>query len=226
MRRISIIIPVLNEEKILEKSLLALQSIKDERVEVVVVDGGSADDTVSIAERYADQVIQSEVGRAKQLNKGAGSATGDLYLFLHADTILPPNAFDGVQKISNEEYWGRFNVQLDASGFLFRVIEKMMNWRSCLTGIVTGDHAVFISKKLFGRVGGFPDIALMEDIAVSRKLRKFVKPRCLSSAVVTSSRRWEQGGVVSTILLMWRLRLAYFLGENPCKLNQRYRSVR
>ena len=227
MTLISIIIPTLNEAQALPITLQLLQPLKEQGVEIIVVDGGSVDETLTIAEQYGVKRVKSKVGRARQMNAGAACAKGELLLFLHADTQLPSNAFTLLSKLTDKQlYWGRFNVELDGTHFMFRVIENMMNWRSCLTGIVTGDHAMFISKDLFTEVKGFPDIALMEDIAISKKLKKVSMPVCLKESVITSSRRWNEYGVIRTVLLMWRLRWAFFWNEDAQILAERYQHIR
>jgi len=225
--RLSIIIPVLNEAATLTAALLALQPLRTAGHEIIVVDGRSHDASLSLAEEWADQVIRSERGRARQMNAGAAIARHEVLLFLHADTQLPPHAdqliIEGLQKNTRHLYqWGRFDVQLSGKYFLLRVIERSMNWRSRLTGIATGDQAIFIYRDLFQRIGGFPDIPLMEDITLSRTLKRHGSPLCLQQRVITSSRRWEQRGIVRTLLLMWRLRLAYALGTDPQRLAQLY----
>ncbi len=230
--RLSIIIPVLNEAATLTVTLLALQPLRAAGHEIIVVDGGSHDASLSLAEAWADQVIRTERGRARQMNAGATIAHHEVLLFLHADTQLPPHAdqliIEGLQKSTRRpshlhaHIWGRFDVQLSGKYFLLRVIECSMNWRSRLTGIATGDQAIFICRDLFQRVGGFPDIPLMEDITLSRTLKRHGPPLCLQQRVITSSRRWEQRGIVRTLLLMWRLRLAYALGTDPQRLAQLY----
>jgi rSAM/selenodomain-associated transferase 2 len=222
--KISIIIPVINEEINLASTLEYLQFIRQQGHEIVVVDGGSKDNSFMLAQEGADIVIASKSGRAIQMNSGAEVASGDVFLFLHADTILPDSVLTLLEKIAQTEwYWGRFDVRLSSNKFVYRIIELLMNLRSRLSSIATGDQAIFISRSLFIKVGGFPEIALMEDIEISRRLRVIVKPICLKQKVITSSRRWETKGVIVTVLLMWKLRLYYFFGVSPNKLKQLYR---
>lgn len=190
----------------------------------MVVDGGSQDDTVLLAGRYGARVLSSEAGRALQMNAGAGAARGDVFVFLHADTRLPPDADRRVLDAlgGDTARWGRFDVRLSGQHWMFPIIARAMNLRSCLTGIATGDQAIFIGRDMFQAVGGFPDIPLMEDVAISRLLKRYGRPACLQPPVVTSSRRWESGGVLRTVLLMWRLRAAYALGVSPGRLVRRY----
>lgn len=224
---ISIIIPTLNEEGVLHNTLSTLQSMQHKGVEIIVVDGGSVDATFSIARQFNVRLVQADAGRANQLNAGAQVANGKLLLFLHADTLLPDSAHDLLlEQVENSRYWGRFAVKLDGPALIFRVIETLMNTRSSLTSVVTGDHAMSVSKMLFEQVGGFPCIALMEDIAISKKLKKISVPVCLKGVVVTSSRRWLEGGVLKTVLLMWRLRLAYFFNVDPQVLAKKYAKPR
>ena len=224
MTLISIIIPTLNEEQTLPITLQLLQPLKEEGVEIIVVDGGSVDETLTVAEQYGTQTVQSKAGRARQMNAGAACAKGELLLFLHADTQLSSNAFTLLNKLTDKQLcWGRFNVNLDGSQFVYRIIENMMNWRSCLTGIVTGDQAMFVSKSLFEQVGGYPNIDLMEDIAMSKKLKKLAAPICIRRAVLTSSRRWEENGILKTVLFMWALRSAFFFKVDSAKLAKKYR---
>jgi len=226
--KVSIIIPVLNEELNLSRSSSYLRSIIRQGHEVIIVDGGSRDNTLMISYEITDQVIVSKAGRALQMNSGAAIAKGDVLLFLHADTYLPENALQLIlalfqlKNCSGENIWGRFNVRLSSNKRIFRVIEKLINLRSCLTSIATGDQAIFIEKNLFDRVHGFPEIALMEDVEISRQLKKSSRAKCLKHNVVTSSRRWETNGVVKTVFLMWRLRLYYFFGVSPEKLRRLY----
>lgn len=227
--KISIIIPVLNEEKNLSIILPYLQPFRDSGHEVIVVDGGSVDNSLKFAAEGAvleviDKVLVSEPGRALQMNRGAANATGEVYLFLHADTVLPDNALQLISSLDhNIHFWGRFDIRLSNNRIIFRLIECLVNLRSRLTSIATGDQAIFIEAELFKSVGGFPEIVLMEDIAISRLLKKQLKPVCLTAKVITSSRRWEVKGVVATVLLMWKLRLYYFFGVSPEKLSQLYR---
>lgn len=223
----SIIIPVLNEQDILSKQLMSLQSLREAGHEVIVVDGGSHDASVTVATPCVDQIIHSEKGRAKQMNKGASCASHDWLLFLHVDTQLPASVMPSLQKVFDEDFtsWGRFDVRLSGQHVLYRTIAWFMNKRSRLTGIATGDQAMFVKKSSFNAVGGFPDIPLMEDISLSHRLKKTSAPVCLSEYVITSSRRWRNNGIIRTILMMWSLRLAYFLGVSPVILAERYNRV-
>jgi rSAM/selenodomain-associated transferase 2 len=225
MLQISVIIPALNEGGQITGILKDLSPVRAAGHEVIVVDGGSSDDAVQQASGYADQVIAGPKGRARQMNAGADKARGDVLWFLHADTRVPGEAVQElVAAIDAGNKWGRFNVRLSGSNIMFRLIESMMNLRSCLTGIATGDQGIFVQRSLFDSLGAYPDIALMEDVALSASLKKNARPVCLRTKLVTSSRKWEQHGIVKTILLMWRLRLAYALGADPDKLAKRYYS--
>lgn len=222
---IAIIIPTLNEAEGLPKTLRLLQPLRQQGVELIVVDGGSVDTTLEAAQGLVDQWGVTSPGRANQMNQGASLTTADLLVFLHADTQLPEDAYQQLTTLPNKPHcWGRFNVRLDGSQWAFRLIERMMNWRSCITGVVTGDQVLFVTKSLFQQVGGFPSIALMEDIAISKRLKKYAKPICLKSTVLTSSRRWQQHGILRTVLLMWRCRLAYFFNVDPTALAKKYAS--
>lgn len=219
----SIIIPVLNEADTLPVLLRRLQAWRSPRCEIIVVDGGSVDGTAQRSAGLADRIVPAPPGRARQMNRGAAHARGEVLWFVHADTCPPADGPACIATAIGRRGWGRFNVRLNTSATLLKVVAWMMNWRSRLTGIATGDQALFVRRDWFDRVGGFPDIPLMEDIAMSRALKRLGRPACLRATVRTSARRWERGGVGRTILLMWRLRLAYFFGADPATLAARYR---
>jgi rSAM/selenodomain-associated transferase 2 len=223
--KLSIIIPVLNEADVLEDNLKELQWMRRLGHELILVDGGSQDQSATLAKAYADQVLSSLPGRAQQMNAGAKLAKGDVFLFLHVDTSFPKTGVDAITQglFRQDSNWGRFDVRLSGRHIVFRIIERMMNWRSRLTGIATGDQAIFISRNIFESLGGYADMHLMEDIEISSRLKKHGKPICLSQQVVTSSRRWEQAGIYKTVWLMWRLRFAYWLGADPVQLARLYR---
>lgn len=208
----------------IEATLSALQALRQNGHELIVVDGGSHDATMTLARALADRVIVTARGRARQMNAGAGLAQGDVLLFLHADTRLPEGAdrliIEGLAKATVG--WGHFDVRLSGKQRTLRLVERLMNARSRLSGIATGDQAIFVRRDWFTAVRGFPDIPLMEDIALSRALKRRALPLCLPQQVITSSRRWERHGVLRTILLMWRLRLAYALGVDPRRLARSY----
>jgi len=225
--RISIVIPTLNEAEQIGATLTRLQQARNAGVEVLVVDGGSSDPTVAVAQPLADRVLGAPRGRARQLNAGAKAAQGRLLVFLHADSLLPDGfAADLEAAASAALAWGRFDVDIGGPQPLLRVVAVLMNLRSRLTGIATGDHAIFATRALFERCGGFPEQPLMEDIAFCKAAKRLARPRCLKTRVQTSGRRWLSHGVLRTVLLMWRLRLAYFLGADPARLAARYRDVR
>jgi rSAM/selenodomain-associated transferase 2 len=221
---LSIIIPVLDEAERIAAALTALAPLRRSGAEVIVVDGGSRDGTADIARPLADTVLTAPRGRATQMNAGAAVAHGDVLLFLHADTRLPDGAdrliHDGLARTGRA--WGRFDIAIAGRRAVLPAVACAMNLRSRLTGIATGDQAMFVTRAAFAQVGGFADIALMEDIELSRRLKRVSPPLALRARVTTSGRRWEQHGVVRTILLMWRLRLAYFLGAEPAVLARRY----
>lgn len=222
--RISIVIPVINEEIAIRHNLPNLQWARKQGHEIIVVDGGSLDESIREASSFADKVVSSPQGRAKQMNVGAQAATGDVYLFLHVDTLLPDNGLSAIcDHLNSGRYrWGRFDVRLSGSHPLLRIIERMMNWRSRVSSIATGDQAIFITRELFEKINGFSNIPLMEDIDISRRLKRHSRPLCLKQSVTTSSRRWEIRGIWRTVWLMWRLRWAYWLGADPAHLAQRY----
>lgn len=228
MTPLSVVIPCLNEAAGIITALKRLQPMRARGAEIIVVDGGSTDGSPAVAAPYADHVVAAPRGRAFQMNAGAAAASADVLLFLHADCELPDRADhlirDGLA--SSGKTWGRFDVRLDGAHPLLRVVAAMMNLRSRLTGIATGDQGLFMQRGVFTQVKGFPEIPLMEDIAMSRRLKMHGPPLCLRQTLISSARRWEQRGVLRTIVLMWRLRLAYFLGADPARLALRYDTVR
>jgi len=223
--KLSIVIPALNEEYRLSGLFGELAPLRHRGAEVIVVDGGSTDGTVAAAERAGVQVCRTPPGRALQMNAGARQARGDILLFLHADTIPPPRAdqliFAALER--GPHCWGRFDVVIAGRARMLRVVAQLMNLRSRLTAIATGDHGIFVTREAFEAVEGFPDQPLMEDIEISRRLRRRSRPICLSEAVTTSGRRWDRNGVWPTILLMWRIRLAYWRGTPADELAKVYR---
>ena len=220
---LSIIMPVLDEAASIESALRRLAPCRQRGTEVIVVDGGSSDGTADLAHPFADQVLKSQRGRAAQMNAGAAVARGDVLLFLHVDTRLPDDAdrlvLDGLARSGRA--WGRFDVRFDSGGWL-RVIALMMNFRSRLTGICTGDQAMFVTRAAFDSIGGFPPIPLMEDVTAATLLKRVSRPLSLHTRVTTSGRRWRQHGIWRTILLMWRLRLAFYFGVDPDRLAKQY----
>lgn len=223
--RISIIVPVLNEAAGIGAMLASLQPLRNKGHEIIVVDGGSEDATAQIAVPYADHVLHSLPGRAIQMNRGARQARGEILWFVHADTRIPTAADEfilGALWHNPACCWGRFNVTIEGRHWLLQVVAALMNLRSRLTGIATGDQGIFVDRAMFEAIGGYPEQPLMEDIELSRRLKTRSDPVCLYTRLVTSGRRWEQQGVVRTILTMWWLRLGYFFGARPEKLAARY----
>lgn len=195
---------------------------------MIVVDGGSQDGTVALAAEFADKVLCAPKGRGRQMNAGAWAASGDVLLFLHADTILPagyPRLIARAMSVP-DKVWGRFDVELTSRGFLIRLVERLINLRSRVSRIATGDQAIFVRRDVFRRAGGYPDIPLFEDVVLSRTLKRLGKSACLRERVATSARRWQKAGVVRTILRMWTLRALFWLGVPPAKLSAFYRDVR
>jgi rSAM/selenodomain-associated transferase 2 len=223
--RWSIVMPVLDEGATLARALHALAPLRARGVELIVVDGHSSDNTLDVAAGGADLVLMAPRGRASQMNAGAARANGDVIIFLHADTRLPAQALPAIDEaLRRGKPWGRFDVEIEGRAWSFKLIAVLMNWRSRLSGIATGDQAIFVKRTTFAAVGGFPEQPLMEDIELSTRLRRrFGRPACLDARVVTSGRRWERGGIWTTILLMWRLRLLYCLGVAPERLVRSYR---
>jgi len=212
--------PALNESAIIATALARLPAGIDE---CIVVDGGSRDDTVRLARQAGARVVVSDRGRARQMNAGAAASQADILIFLHADCTLSPSAVPCVRKaLSGAATWGRFDVRLDSDRPSLRLVGSMMNWRSRLTGIATGDQAIFVNRRWFASMGGYADIALMEDIELSARFRRVSPPCCLHDTVQVSARRWEQRGVVRTVLQMWAWRAAYWAGASPQWLHRRY----
>ena len=222
--RLSIIIPTLDEASHIAATLHSVADLRRRGHEIIVADGGSGDATAALARGLADRIVCSSAGRAEQMNAGARAATGDLLLFLHADSRLPPQAdrliLEGMA--GGDCAWGRFDVQIAGSHPLLRLVERMMNLRSRLTRICTGDQGIFVRRETFEAVGGFPPQALMEDIALSARLRRLSAPLRLRERCLTSARRWESDGVLRTIALMWWLRLQYAFGAAPARLARAY----
>ena len=228
MQRLSIVIPVLNEAANIGGALQRLQPLRARGHEVIVVDGGSTDGTAQLALPLADRVLQAARGRARQMNAGAEHASGDVLLFLHADTRLPQDAdrlIAGRLTVAALA-WGRFDVVIEGRHPMLKVIAAAMNSRSRWTGICTGDQCIFVHRELFRRIGGYPPIELMEDIALSTILRRHARPVCLAPGVITSGRRWERRGVWRTMTLMGWLRLRYFFGASPARLRELYEGER
>jgi len=224
MTRISIIVPVLNEAQGISESLAALAPLRARGHEVIVVDGGSSDKTPDLARRAADRVASAPRGRASQMNAGAALARGEVLVFLHADTRLPEGAGERILQglAASGRAWGRFDVRIEGASVFLPVIAFFMNQRSRATGIATGDQAIFVRREAFRRAGGFPPLELMEDIALTRSLKRVSRPLCLAEKAVTSGRRWERHGVLRTVFLMGWLRLAFFFGAAPASLARFY----
>ena len=222
--KLSIIIPTLDEASHIAATLQSVADLRRRGHEIIVADGGSSDATAALARGLADRIVCSPAGRAEQMNAGARAAAGDVLLFLHADSRLPPQADRLILQgmAGSECAWGRFDVQIAGAHPLLRLVERMMNLRSRLTRICTGDQGIFVRRKTFEAVGGYPHQALMEDIALSARLRRLSAPLCLRQRCLTSARRWECNGVLRTIALMWWLRLQYAFGVAPARLARAY----
>jgi rSAM/selenodomain-associated transferase 2 len=223
--QLSIVICTLNEAADIGVLLDQLQDLRKSRHEVVLVDGGSVDHTTRIARPLVDRLLNSPPGRATQLNMGARHASGDVLWFLHADSRVEQGSAQALlDSLAAGADWGRFDVRLSGQRWPLRMVETLINLRSRLTAIATGDQGIFVARETFEAAGGFEDIPLMEDVALSKSLRRSSAPACIGQPrLQTSSRRWEQHGILATILLMWRLRLAYALGASPHQLAKRYR---
>lgn len=224
--RLSAIIPTLNEEDVIEKTLARAQAAGVD--EVIVVDGGSQDATCEKAKEMGCQIIRSARGRALQMNAGAKVASGHVLLFLHADTLLPKTAKADIEAalFSPHMVGGRFDIRLDRSGLFYMLLAGLINLRSSLTRIATGDQAIFVRREVFEQMGGFAEIPLMEDVEFTRRLKKRGQVACLRQKVITSARRWEKNGRLKTVLLMWLLRLLYFFGVSPNYLKRLYADAR
>ncbi|WP_269619714.1 TIGR04283 family arsenosugar biosynthesis glycosyltransferase [Zhongshania sp. BJYM1] len=222
---LSVVVPVLNEAAGLASKIESLGAhcqSSIHHIDVLFVDGGSHDNSVAIITGHGYSCINSDKGRAKQMNAGAAQANADYLLFLHADSEVPNGGLDEVINTLHDHQWGRFDIRVSGKAKMFAVISFFINWRSRLTGIATGDQGIFVRKSLFNKIGGFADQPLMEDIDLSTKLGKVSAPRCLRSKIITSGRRWQQRGIWKTIFLMWRLRFMYWFGVSPLRLAKYY----
>ena len=221
----SIIIPVLNDTPSLKKLLQSLQPLREKQYEIIVVDGGSDQQLSEQSQSALDHYVISSPGRSMQMNAGANLASGQLLWFLHADSEINPESLHvALKQLKNSgRCWGRFDVSLSGHDWRLKIVAFFMNWRSALTGIVTGDQGIFVMKSVFDEINGYPDIPIMEDIALSKRLLKFSRPLRIRQCITTSGRRWLTNGVFKTILLMWSMRLAYFLGVNPERLRRFYK---
>lgn len=226
MHKFSFIIPVLNESLFFTRQQLYLQALSNQGHEIIVVDGGSKDNAHLAVEALGCKCIQTKASRGYQQHSGAKISTNEILVFLHADTILPLNAINSIYEALNQSSasWGRFNVSFSNKKQIFKIIAWFMNKRSCLTGVITGDQTLFIKRSVYFDSGGFHDLPLMEDIELSKRLRKHSNPICLNETVLTSSRKWERHGILKTIFLMWRLRLLFFLGVPAEQLAKQYYS--
>ena len=223
---LSVIVPTLDEAEALPAALAAAR--QPGVTEIIVVDGGSRDGTLALARTLADRVLETARGRARQMNAGAAVARGDVLLFLHADTRLPAGYAQAVARALADPcvVGGRFDVRLDATGLAYRIVGRLISVRSRVTRVATGDQAIFVRRAVFARLGGYPAVPLMEDIALSRALKRAGRVACLGETVVTSARRWQRHGVARTVLLMWALRAAYYAGVSPARLARVYRDAR
>ena len=224
--RISVIIPALNEEKSIAATIASIVPLRPH--EIIVVDGGSTDGTVAVCRELDQRLLAAPRGRATQMNFGAQQATGEVLLFIHADTRLPFSAFNDIGRALSDPriVGGRFDVRLEGAHWMLRLIGAMISWRSRWSGVATGDQAIFVRRDVFAELGGYPDLPLMEDIALSRALKRRGRIACLRSHVVTSARRWEAEGLWRTIFKMWALKSLYLIGVSPIRLKRYYGDAR
>jgi rSAM/selenodomain-associated transferase 2 len=196
--------------------------------EIIIVDGGSADRTRELAGQFQVKVISSDRGRGRQMNRGASEASGDVLLFLHADTRLPASALNDIKAALGEPRYlgGRFDVELAGAHWLLPLVGRLISYRSRISKVATGDQALFVRRQVFERIRGFPDMPLLEDVAFCRTLKRLGEVACLRSRVVTSARRWEVDGVWRTIFRMWIIKLLYLVGVSPARLKQFYADTR
>jgi len=221
--KLSFIIPCLNEEKYIVETLQRLQKCRHHGHEIILSDGGSKDRTIEFAKPLIDQHIITSAGRAKQMNQGAKVANGNILCFLHADTLAPESIDEAILEFENKFSWGFFQIKLSGKHWQFRIIEWMINNRSQISQIASGDQGIFVTRTLFNKISGFSEMPLMEDIELSKRLKKISPPVCIRrTRLNTSSRRWEKHGIIRTVLLMWGLRLAYFLGTPTNTLAKAY----
>lgn len=223
---VAVVVPLLNEAALLPSMMKTWENLGAN--ELLIVDGGSNDGSRELLDQSGLRWMRSEAGRARQMNVGAAASSSDILLFLHADTQLPPHALQAARDAFHraETVAGRFDVRIEGGHPMLRIVERAMCWRSRLTGISTGDQAIFVCREVFERIGGFPDQPLMEDIELSKRLKREGSIACLPLQVRTSGRRWESRGMFATILLMWWLRLLYWLGVSPERLVRMYREAR
>lgn len=224
--KISVVIPALNEAASLPRTLLALQGLRRRGHEVIVVDGGSQDETVALAHSQADQVLASPAGRARQMNRGAAAASGDTLLFLHADTLVPHDIDHQIEHARRDRSWGRFDLRIEGHAWQLPMVAWFINRRSRITGVATGDQGIFVARSVFEALGGYREIDLMEDVALTQRLRKISPPAIPQGRLTTSGRRWDLLGAWRTIVLMWELRFLFWLGTDPYRLAQLYRLPR
>ena len=224
--RLSVVVPTLEEEEALAATLVRVRTAPVH--ELIVVDGGSRDRTETIAARYADRVLRAPAGRASQMNAGAAAASGDVLLFLHADTLLPLDFASAIAGALSDPatIGGRFDVRLEGASRLLPVVAAVINWRSRWTRIATGDQAIFVRRRTFDVVGGYATVPLFEDVRLTAALKRHGRLACLRARVITSARRWERRGALRTIVLMWSLRLGHALGVSPARLHRLYADVR